>query len=231
MNKDVDYCLTHNSCVESLLALTSESDEIIEFGPGMGGNLDLVISVFDETKIKVFSNNNDELIFLKKKWPGLETVFADANEAKFEDEIKRTLGKRSLIIASHFIEHLARPQKFLVDIAKYARPYSQIILVIPNVSFWRYRLKLLIHPFHYEPAGIFDNTHLRFFSCSSFLDLISQFDRDFTIEQTVSVGSFPLPILRKLMPHLAGKIDMLAAKTWPDLFSSEVAVLLSRNPK
>lgn len=231
MNKDVDYCLMHNACVESLLRLTNEVDEILEFGPGKGGNLGLVIGLCDATKIKVFSNNDDELIFLKKKWPSLETVFADANDSQFEDKIKCAIEKRSLIIASHFLEHLARPEKFLVDIAKYAKPNSQIILVVPNISFWRYRLKLLFYPFRYEPAGIFDDTHLRFFSHSSFMEFIGQFDLDFTLRRSVSLGSFPLPILRKFMPATANKIDIFMAKKWPNLFSSEVAVLLSLNPQ
>ncbi len=79
-----------------------------------------------------------------------------------------------IVIFADVLEHLKSPAEVLKSIRKKIKPSSSIIISIPNIANWRYRLRLLFGRFEYEDDGILDKEHLRFFTLASAKRMLDQ---------------------------------------------------------
>ena len=68
------------------------------------------------------------------------------------------------IIAADVLEHFADGAALLRDYLRFLAPGGRLIVSLPNVALWSNRLHLLIGRFDYEPTGVRDRTHLRFYT-------------------------------------------------------------------
>ncbi len=98
-------------------------------------------------------------------------------------------GKYDIIILGDILEHLSEPEKVLKNIIKSLNKEGYIILSVPNIANIYARLKLLFGNFDYEEKGIFDKTHLRFFTIKSFNKLIREAGYS-----VIKFDSTPIPI-------------------------------------
>ncbi|MGO9266144.1 MAG: class I SAM-dependent methyltransferase [Candidatus Binataceae bacterium] len=76
------------------------------------------------------------------------------------------LGERRFdwIIAADVLEHFADGGALLRDYLRFLAPAGRLIVSLPNVALWSNRLHLLLGRFDYEPTGVRDRTHLRFYT-------------------------------------------------------------------
>ncbi len=85
------------------------------------------------------------------------------------------LGRRyDLLILSEVLEHLVHPEQTLHHLKPLLRQKGSILVVLPNVAFYKARL---IHFMGHWPAhleGIFDKTHLHFFTLKSARGLLQE---------------------------------------------------------
>ena len=79
-----------------------------------------------------------------------------------------------LIVISEVLEHLFFPEHLLKAARSLLAPGGSIVITVPNILFWRNRLRLLGGKFAYEDSGLMDRGHIHFFSWQSFRDLIRQ---------------------------------------------------------
>lgn len=79
----------------------------------------------------------------------------------------------NLITMLDVVEHLKDPWKTLKKLSDLALPGTTFIFSIPNASNWRMIKTLLFGEWYYEASGLFDKTHLRFFTLSSAVDLVA----------------------------------------------------------
>jgi 2-polyprenyl-3-methyl-5-hydroxy-6-metoxy-1,4-benzoquinol methylase len=68
------------------------------------------------------------------------------------------------IIYGDVLEHLVDPWRLLTEHAKYLSPDGTVLVCMPNVEHWSFAAKLLTGTFEYEAQGLFDRTHLRWFT-------------------------------------------------------------------
>lgn len=68
------------------------------------------------------------------------------------------------IIYGDVLEHLVDPWAVLKEHAKYLSPQGTVLVCTPNVEHWSFAAKLLTGTFDYEDQGLFDRTHLRWFT-------------------------------------------------------------------
>jgi glycosyltransferase involved in cell wall biosynthesis len=74
-------------------------------------------------------------------------------------------GKRfEKILLLDVLEHLAAPESVLRPCRDLLEPHGKVIISVPNVANITVRLMLLLGRFDYQPRGILDRTHLRFFT-------------------------------------------------------------------
>jgi SAM-dependent methyltransferase len=80
-----------------------------------------------------------------------------------------------LLIAGHVLEHLADPWTALKRLRRFLRPGGQLVGGLPNIRCQSVLLPLLLRgKWEYQPSGIMDWTHLRFFSRQTIQDLLEK---------------------------------------------------------
>jgi SAM-dependent methyltransferase len=129
-------------------------------------------------------------------------------------------GPFDVVILSHVLEHLFYPSRVLEDTRRLLSPKGHVLVALPNVLYWRQRIKILRGQFEYERTGIMDETHVRFYTFKSGQALLRS--NGFEIVTATGDGDFPLPFFRRLLPGVARKLDVHAAPLAPGLFSSQL---------
>ena len=86
----------------------------------------------------------------------------------------RALGGRrfDLLLFGDILEHTRDPAAVLRRLLPYLDDEGRVIVSLPNVAAWTVRLGLLAGRFDYEPSGILDDTHLRFFTRDTAVQLV-----------------------------------------------------------
>jgi len=79
-----------------------------------------------------------------------------------------------VIVYGDVLEHLVSPELVMRRLKRYLASNGYIVASIPNVGYWRIRIKLLTGKFEYEGGGIMDRTHLRFFTINSAISLVEK---------------------------------------------------------
>lgn len=80
-----------------------------------------------------------------------------------------------LLIAGHVLEHLADPWAVLRRLRRLLRTGGQLVGALPNVRNYSVVFPLLLRgEWEYEPSGVMDWTHLRFFSFKGVRRLLEQ---------------------------------------------------------
>ena len=109
---------------------------------------------------------------------------------------------------------------------------GKIVITLPNVTHWSIRLGILLGKFKYKERGIFDKTHLKFFTKGSALDLIQKAGLK-AIENRAIPVPLPLffPFLREKSPFVMfHAINYIFTQTWRSLFAYQWAFLCEAVP-
>lgn len=111
-----------------------------------------------------------------------------------------------VIVCGDVLEHLGDPLHVLKNLSQYLSERGFFLISVPNVAFASIRLSLLFGKFDYNPkGGILDESHLRFFTRKSLIDLLEKaglriiFVRGYNL---VRYRFFFLKILGLLFPTL-----------------------------
>ncbi|GAB2638588.1 class I SAM-dependent methyltransferase [Vibrio panuliri] len=125
----------------------------------------------------------------------------DSNVHKEIDEHVKLYGKFDVIFISQVIEHLVSPNNILEKMKDWLDVDGSLIISTVNVAHWESRIRLLKGVWEYSDYGLFDNTHLRFYTVNSLeKDLIRS---GYIIEDSgYNVVDFPplfmIPVLNKI---------------------------------
>ena len=210
-----DKYSSHQLLKNQVLNSSFLSPRIIDFGCYRGellntlGNL-LPGSVLFGSDIENFvQQENQKINFLK-------IDLNDVNQLKKLEE-----NKFDVLILGDILEHILTPLDILRTMHKFRTEKSNVFLSIPNSGHWYFRLKILFGKFDYEENGLFDKTHIRFFTLKTIRELIlkSNFeviDLDYSSIPWENITK--LKILRKSL----GRIERLLIKVRPEIFAYQV---------
>jgi 2-polyprenyl-3-methyl-5-hydroxy-6-metoxy-1,4-benzoquinol methylase len=111
--------------------------------------------------------------------------------SSLEKAPEKFISCQDVVVCGDVLEHIPDPELTLKWLVKLQKPEAQFFISVPNVANIWIRMNLLFGKFNYTENGILDRTHLRFFTKSTFLDLIktsglSLVDMEFT----------PIPLTR-----------------------------------
>lgn len=182
---------------EAVLNILANSDQfILDVGCGTGELAREIRARFPYLIIDGITNSKVEYELSAKE---LRNCYLyDLN-----DEAMPPLQQYDLIIFSHILEHLPWPRDILKKFANYLNNCGRIIVVVPNLMHWRTRLQIIKGQFEYAEMGIFDVTHLRFFSYYSVKNIVPS---NLKIIKIYVDGHFPLGRLRKIFGHTLIKL-------------------------
>jgi SAM-dependent methyltransferase len=133
---------------------------ILEVGCGPG----LVGEVLIKNGNVVFGVEPDGEAASEARRRGYREVF----EGRFEDY--RSDAKFNVVLFTDVLEHMERPDQALVNTHRLNPDF--LVISIPNVAYVKSRYRLLLGRFDYREDGLFDKTHLRWFTLDSFKRMI-----------------------------------------------------------
>lgn len=92
------------------------------------------------------------------------------------------------LILSEVLEHLLDPWTTLSRLARHVRPGGLVLASSPNVSNWRVLRELLAGRFPQADQGVFDRTHMRWFTPATFAEMFER--AGFTVDRVAPVTPF-----------------------------------------
>ncbi len=79
------------------------------------------------------------------------------------------------ILLGDVLEHVTDPWELLMLLRRFLKPKGYLILTTPNIRHWRVIIELLIRgDWRYRGRGVFDYTHLRFFTKRSLKRILAK---------------------------------------------------------
>lgn len=136
--------------------------------------------------------------------------------------------KYDCVILSHVLEHTLRPKDIYDKVIDNIEIGSYVLIALPNVLFYKQRIKFLLGEFKYSKyGGLMDDTHYHFFSWEEALEMIK--DTRVTLEKSVVEGAAPLFFLRRILPNkLLKGIDESFGRVFPGLFGLQFCFLIRK---
>jgi glycosyltransferase involved in cell wall biosynthesis len=83
-------------------------------------------------------------------------------------------GSVDCLVYGDVLEHLADPWTTLAHHATWLRPGGMVLACIPNIQHWSALLQLVGGKWPYQDEGLFDRTHLRFFTLDSIAEMFTR---------------------------------------------------------
>lgn len=78
------------------------------------------------------------------------------------------------LILSEVLEHLIEPGRVLQDLSRFVRPGAIVMASSPNIAHWRVIRELAAGRFNLADKGVFDRTHMRWFTPATFAQMFEQ---------------------------------------------------------
>jgi SAM-dependent methyltransferase len=151
---------------------------------------------------------------------GLEVVEGDLEDPATIAAAGRR-GPFAAIVCGDVLEHLRAPERVLAGLAGLLAPGGRIVVSLPNIAHWTARRALLRGRFPREDHGLFDRTHLRFFTRATARELAAAAGLEVAAEHPAPA---PLPLQARL-PAL-GRLAAPAARARPEFFALQFVLVL-----
>ena len=107
-------------------------------------------------------------------------------------------GAFDCIICGEVLEHLRDPWTMLCRVREWLRPQGVLIASFPNVAHIGIIRHLIARRWPYQPAGILDRTHLRFFTKAEFAAALEQAGLQAELWSTIPSDPLPADVPRAL---------------------------------
>lgn len=137
----------------------------------------------------------------RAKERGLKTIYASV-----EDKLPFEDSTFDHVVATEVLEHVASTEEVLLEMARVSKKY--LLVSIPNIAFWEYRLTLLGGRF--PKQWVFHpKEHLRYWSIPDFKTVLDGLDL-------------------KIVDMKAGSGRRYLRDLWPNFFAEQVCFKLSK---
>jgi SAM-dependent methyltransferase len=129
------------------------------------------------------------------------------------------------LVCGDVLEHLRDPWRTLHALVALLRPGGRAAISIPNIAHWTARRALLRGRFDYAAHGLFDRTHLRFFTRATAHDLATSAGLDVRAER---VAPAPVPLQSRFAA--LRRLEGPAARMRPELFALQFVLVGEPRP-
>jgi SAM-dependent methyltransferase len=201
---------------EVLDQIPREANSILDVGCGAGDNARILKQL--NKYVTCVTISEDEALLVKEICD--EVIVSNIESDDFDP------GKKfDAIILSHVCEHLVHPAIAISKMSGYLNKNGTITIAVPNIAFYKNRLKLLKGNWTMDESGPFDKTHLHFYSYHSVSAMYDE--KQVTLVKRIP-GQLAVPLwpLRKLLPALCKKIDHSVGKHFPNLFAQQIILVI-----
>lgn len=192
-----------------MLDLVGANARILDVGAGTGNLAERLRDVHDGQVIGVELDRDAAQVMESR---GFKVICGDITMAATLATVAN-LGPFDHVICGDVLEHVLDPQRMLMDLRPMLRPGGTIIVSLPNVVSVRARLTILLGRWNYADTGIFDRTHLRFFTPATAKQLLV--DSGFRVTDAIPVG----PLTARL-----GRRGVSLSRLRPGLLATQIVI-------
>ena len=192
LKQSIDKVYLNSGNQDVLKLIIKPGSIILDAGCG-GGVLAKILSSIGHT-VDGVTISTDELNMAK---PFVRNVYLHNLETGLPLELQSN--QYDCVICSHVLEHIVYPEQLLSDIEKVLKPGGLLIVALPNIMHYKSRMKLLAGNFDYQDAGIWDYTHVKWYSFKTAKQLL--LNAGYTIELATVTGELPFnSLFGKILP-------------------------------
>lgn len=163
-----------------------------------------------------------------------EVVVGDLEDPTVRERLP---GERDVVVAADVLEHLRDPWDALRFLAGLLAPGGRIVASVPNVGVWHARRDVARGRFPYAEHGVFDRTHLRFFTRAGARELASAAGLR-VVDEAHAPATLPgEAFLRRRLggvqedpPRWVVRLRERAASRRPELFALQLVLTLEPRP-
>ena len=157
-------------------------------------------------------------------------ITGDIEDQRTMDELPSDM---DVVIFADVLEHLRDPWRVLQFARTLLSPHGRAIVSLPNIGHWTGRRAVLRGAFPYAEFGLFDRTHLRFFTRTSAGQLVRGAGFEIANEQFAAA---PLPlegfatrlgVSRQVISERMAPARQWATARWPELFALQFVLTLT----
>jgi 2-polyprenyl-3-methyl-5-hydroxy-6-metoxy-1,4-benzoquinol methylase len=191
------YVERANSTLVAMLAnaLHAGSPRILDVGCGAGANLRALSERLPDAELFGIEPNAAAAKLARER----ARVFEVTLDQWLKDVDAGDAGKFDALVLSDVLEHLPDPFATLEQlVSAKAVAGADFFVSVPNYAVWYNRLNTLRGRFRYAWSGLYDRTHLRFFTRATFVELLERAGlRVLELRATPSLAQSFAPLLRK----------------------------------
>jgi SAM-dependent methyltransferase len=160
-------------------------------------------------------------------WPGTpHPATVEFSGADLDDGLGPVTGYFEYIICADVLEHLRDPLRLLLECRERLAPGGVLLASLPNSAHWYFRWNVLIGRFPQHERGLFDSTHLHFYTWDGWVALLQR--AGFRVE---AVRSSAVPV-GLAVPRFAGgwlvnaleRFSVTSARFWKRMFAYQFIV-------
>jgi len=163
----IDRFSSHSLIVKELGKFHLSNKQILDIGCYTGVLLSRLRQATDGSSRYYGADLDDKL---EKEFGFIDFIKCDLNEKELDKVFKNN--SFDVVILADILEHLVDPWESLLNVKKILKPGAKIAVSLPNSGHWFFRLKVLFGQIDYSSNGLFDRTHLRFFTKKTAQELI-----------------------------------------------------------
>ncbi|HVU72464.1 MAG TPA: methyltransferase domain-containing protein [Mycobacteriales bacterium] len=194
---------THQAIVD----LLAPGRRVLDVGAG-GGHLAALVT--RELGGTVVCLERDRALAQTARDRGLTVVEADITDTDELVAAAAPHGPFDHLILADVLEHVADPAAVLHRCPELLAHGGSAVVSLPNVVTLKARLRMLAGIWRYEDEGIFDATHLRFFSIATARALLT--DSGWVIDREIAVGTLTHRMGRRGRSLTAARPGLLATQ-------------------
>jgi methionine biosynthesis protein MetW len=131
----------------------------------------------------------------------------------------RVAGPFDRVLLGDVLEHLRDPAAVLRWSRGLLAPGGRAVVSLPNVAHWTARRQLVRGRFPREDHGLFDRTHLHFFTRATARALVEEAGLAVVAE---AFAPAPLPLESRVPP--LGRVRPALVRRWPELLALQVVL-------
>ena len=171
----IDFDSLHaNNIDRHQLSMVPGNSHLLEIGCATGYMTEYLARE-KQCKVLAVEANKEQADAARARGIDVITGFIDDPVTRHSlDTYTQEHGLFEVIFMSQVIEHISDPAATLRTLKNWLQPDGCLIISTCSIVHWKCRLQILFGKWEYQDYGIFDRTHLRFFTIKSFADLLHE---------------------------------------------------------
>lgn len=150
-------------------ARVRSGERVLDVGCGNGG---LLAKLRNDKNCSVSGLDREPHPHLRIPPEAFHAIDLETGLGQLEEEVRRF--RPDVVLLMDVLEHLVEPERCLRTLAGSLSGNARLLISMPNAAGASIALRLLSDDFTYQPAGLLDRTHLRFFTLETVSRLLGE---------------------------------------------------------